>query len=90
MSFKPSPTTVKRMTLTVYPLHSVYDIIQNLIGFSQKMFLFLFWLRCTAYIVKDNAKIFTSMGLPCKDVILFSKKLYMFNVVYVKSNKITC
>ena len=44
----------------------------------------------TSYIVRDNAKKFTSVGLSYKDVILFSKLFYVLDVVYVKSNKITC
>ena len=55
----------------------------------KKTFLILFCSRRTAYIVRDNAKIFTSVGLPYKDVILFSKIFYVFDVVYVKSNNIS-
>ena len=59
--------------------------------FSQKrVFLVLFCSRRTAYIVGDNAKKFTSVDLSYKDVILFSKIFYMFDVVYVKSNRISC
>ena len=50
------------------------------------MFLVLFCSRHTAYIVRDNAKKFTSVGLSYKGVTLFSKICYMFDVVYVKSN----
>ena len=32
----------------------------------------------------------TSVGLSYKDVILFSKIFYVFDVVYVKSNSISC
>ena len=55
------------------------------------MFLDLFCSRRTAYIVRDNAKKIrpTSGGLPYKDVILFSKIFYVFDVVYVKSNSFT-
>ena len=35
-------------------------------------------------------KKFTSVGLPYKDVILFSKTFYVFDVVYIKSNRISC
>ena len=35
------------------------------------MFLVLFSSRCTAYIVRDHAKTFKSVGLSCKVVILF-------------------
>ena len=44
----------------------------------------MFCSRRTAYIVRDNAKKFTSVGLSYKDVILFSKIFYKFDVVYVK------
>ena len=46
--------------------------------------------RRTAYIVRDNAKKFTSVGISYKGLILFSKILYVFDVVYVKSNTILC
>ena len=52
------------------------------------MFLVLFCSCCTAYIVRDNAKNFTSVGLSYKDVILFSKMFYVIDVVYVKLNSI--
>ena len=52
--------------------------------------LVLFCSRRTAYIVRDNAKNFTPIGLSYKDVILFSKIFYVFDVVYVKSNSISC
>ena len=35
-------------------------------------------------------KKFTSVGSSYKDVILFSKIFCVFNVVYVKSNNISC
>ena len=50
----------------------------------RKVFHVLFCSRRTAYIVRDNAKKFTLLGLSYKDVILFSKIFYMFSVVYVK------
>ena len=52
------------------------------------MFIVQFCSRRTAYIVRGNAKIFTSVGLSYKDVIFFSKIFYVFEVVYVKSNNI--
>ena len=58
--------------------------------FFRKRCFILFCSSHTAYIVKDNAKKFTSVGLSYKDVILFSKIFYVFDVVYVKSNRITC
>ena len=45
---------------------------------------------CVQYMVRDNAKKFTSVGLSYNDVILFSKIFCMFDVVYVKSNSISC
>ena len=54
------------------------------------MFLVLFCSRRTAYVVRDNANKFTSVGISYKDVILFSKIFYVFDVVYVKSNRISC
>ena len=54
------------------------------------MFLVRFCSRRTAYIVRDNAKKFTSVGLSYKDVILFSKIFYVIDVVYVKLNSISC
>ena len=53
------------------------------------MFPVLFCSRRTAYIVRDNAKKFTSIGLSYKGVILFPKIFYVFDVVYVKSNSIS-
>ena len=43
----------------------------NLIVFLEKGFLVLFCSRRSAYIVRDNAKKFTSVGLSFKDVIFF-------------------
>ena len=56
----------------------------------KKVFLVLFSSPRTAYIVRDNAKKFTSVGLSYKDVTLFLKIFYVFDVVYVKSNSISC
>ena len=56
----------------------------------KKVFLVLFCSRRAAYIVRDNAKKFTSVGLSYKGVILFSKIYCVFDVVYVKSNRISC
>ena len=39
----------------------------------KKAFLFLICSRHTAYLVRDNAKTFTSVGLSCKDIIFFQK-----------------
>ena len=54
------------------------------------MFHVLFCSRRTAYIVRDNWEKFTPVGLSYKGVILFSKIFYVFDVVYVKSNRISC
>ena len=50
------------------------------------VFLVLVSSRRTAYIVRDNAKKITSLGLSYKGVILFSKIFYVFDVVNVKLN----
>ena len=52
-------------------------------------FLFCF-VHVVLHIVRDNAKKITSVGLSYKGVILFSYIFYMFDVVYVKSNNISC
>ena len=52
----------------------------------KKVFLVLFCSRRAAYIVRDKARKFTSVGLSYKDVILFSKIFYVFDVIYVKIN----
>ena len=54
------------------------------------LFLVLFCLRRTAYNIRDNEKKFTSVVLSYKSVILFSKIFYVFDVVYVNSNSISC
>ena len=61
----------------------------NLIVFSKK------GVSCSVHIilltiVRDNEKKFISVGLSYKDVMLFSKIFYVFDVVYVKSNSILC
>ena len=55
----------------------------------KKCFLFCFAHVVSVYIGRDNAKKFTSIGLFYKCVILFSKKFFVFDVVYVKSNSIS-
>ena len=57
--------------------------------FLRKMVLLFFCSRRAAYIVTYNAKTFTSVGLSCKDEVLFIKTIFVFDVVYVKSNTIT-
>ena len=56
----------------------------------KKVFLVLFCSNRTAYIVRDNAKKFISVDFSYMEVILFSKIFYMFDVVYLKSNSISC
>ena len=69
----------------------IYNMESKLDSFlSKKLFLVPFCSRRTAYIVRDNAKKFTSVDLSYKGVILFSKIFYIFDVVYVKSNRILC
>ena len=49
------------------------------------------FLFCFVYVVvRDNAKKFTSVRLSYKDVKLFFLIFHMFDVVYVKSNSISC
>ena len=62
----------------------------NLIVFSEKGDFCSIFSRRTAYIVRANAKRFISVSLPYEDVILFSKIFYVFDVAYVKSNRIPC
>ena len=88
-SFQQSTGTVERTIYIQYiNIYTMWDL--NLIVFSEKRVSCLFSTRRTAYIVRDNAKKFTSVGLSYKDVILCSKIFYMFDVVYVKSNSISC
>ena len=54
------------------------------------MSVVLFCSRRTAYIARHNVKKITSVGSSYKSVILFSIIFYMFDVVYVKSNRISC
>ena len=82
---------------SLYCLHPVYIYIYiytiwglNLIVFSEKGVFFVFCSRRTAYIVRDYAKKFTSVHSSYKDVMLFSKIFYVFGVVYVRSNTISC
>ena len=68
-------------------LCTIWDL--NLIVSSQKGVSCPFCSRRTTYIVRDNAKKFTSVGLSYKDVILFSKIFYAFDEVHVKSSSIS-
>ena len=65
-----------------------HNMGSKLDSFLRKICSFLFCSRRTAYIVRDNAKTFTSVGLSCKAVII--KKKLRVDVVYVKSNSIVC
>ena len=58
----------------------------------KRVFLVLFCSRRTPYIVRNNARKFTPVGRPISymGLILFSKIFYVFVVVYVKSNSISC
>ena len=69
----------------------MYNMGSELCSFlRERCCLFCFVYDVLLYIVRNNAKKFTTVGLSFKDVILFSKILYMFDVVYVKSNSISC
>ena len=56
----------------------------------KRSFLFCFVHVVLLISLEIMRKEFTSVGLSYKGVILFSKILYMFDVVYVKSNRISC
>ena len=63
----------------------------NLDSFLRKRcFLFCFVHVVLLIIVRDNAKKFTSVGLSYKDIILFLKIFYVFDVIYLKSKSISC
>ena len=68
----------------------MYNMWSKLDSFLRKM-CFLF---CFVYVILliplDNEKKFISVGLSKKNVTLFSKIFYTFDVVYVKSNSISC
>ena len=60
-------------------------------SFLRKMcFLFYFVHVVLLISLEIMGKKFTSAGLFYKDLILFSKIFYVFDVVYVKSNSISC
>ena len=56
----------------------------------KKVFLFCFVHVVLHIIVRDNTKKFTSVSISYMGLILFSKIFYVFDVVYVKSNNISC
>ena len=56
----------------------------------RRCFLFCFVHVVLLKSLEIMRKKFTSIGLSYKDVILFSKIFYVFDVVYVKSNRISC
>ena len=69
----------------------IYNMGSELDSFiRKKVFLVLFCSRLTAYIVRDNAKRITSVGISYMGLILFSKIFYVFDIVYVKSSSIPC
>ena len=53
-------------------------------------FFFCFVHVVLLILLEIMPKKFTSVGLSYKGVILFSKMFYVFDVVYVKSNSISC
>ena len=59
-----------------------------MIVFSEKKRRFLFYfvhvVLLRAYIIRDNAKKITSVGISYMGLILFSKIFHVFDVVYVK------
>ena len=57
----------------IYIYIYIHIFIQYIV-FLKKVFIVLFCSRDTAYIVRDNANTFTSVGLSCKD-ILFKKNM---------------
>ena len=56
----------------------------------KRRFLFSFVHVLLLISLEIMRKKFTSVGLCYKDVILISKIFYVFDVVYVKSNEISC
>ena len=60
-------------------LYTIWGL--NLIVSSENVFLVLFCSRRTVYIVRDNEKKFTSVGLSYKGVMLLPKIFYVFYVV---------
>ena len=56
----------------------------------KRCFLFCFIPIVLLISLEIMGKKFTSVGLSYKDVTLFSKIFYVFDVVYVKPNSITC
>ena len=62
-----------------------------MIVFSEKRFFSLCFVHVVLLMSLDiMRKKITSVGLSYKDVILFSKIFYVLDVVYVKSNRISC
>ena len=56
----------------------------------KRCFLFYFVHVVLLISLEIMRKKFTLVGLSYKEVILFSKIFYVFDVVYVKSNRISC
>ena len=86
------PFNSRRLRLNIYIyIYIICNIGSKLDRFLRKRcFLFCFVnVVITAYTIRDNAKTFTSVILSYKNLI-FRKKIYVFNVVDVRSNSITC
>ena len=82
MTSQQSSGTVERIKKFIYNMWSNLDI------FLKKS------VSCFVYVVllislEKMRKKFTSVSLSYKDVILFSNIFYVFDVVYVKSNRIS-
>ena len=70
---------------------NIYIMGSKLDSFLRKRcFLFCFVHVVLRISLEIMRKKITSVGLSYKDVILFSKLFYVFGVVYVKSNGISC
>ena len=59
-------------------------------SFLRKRCLLFCFVHDVLHISLEIMRRFTSVGLSYKDVILFSKIFYVFDVVFVKSNSISC
>ena len=69
----------------------IYNMGSKLDSFLRKRcFLFCFVHVVLLITLEIMRKKITSIGLSYNGVILFSKIFYMFDVVYVKSNSISC
>ena len=71
-------------------MYCIYNMGSKLDSFLRKRCFLFCYFKSYCFIVRDNEKEFTSIGLSYKGAILFSKIFYEFGVVYVKSNSISC